>query len=337
LKVGSTFEDSGLGLWITPIASNTFGNDRWIDVAISKTRPANLPAPQAGAGHLLTGRVVDTSGKPIAGALIHNGRLPRNYDYASANSDANGNYSLAMSATGTYVPGIYLYGYRLISPAPNASASVPGSMDFVLEALPRVSVTGANSVVEGQSATFTLTRTGSTAEPLPIRYQFTGNTDVADFQQSVEVTIPAGQNSVQINVPITADSNDEAAELLTLHVINPSQFQRDGVMYCYPGWELRAIGDVTSWYQTDPPYVTFADSAATISIIDGNSLRLALTAQDGLDLFGPLGSKFQIEISSDLRSWNLFASGTIEHSPTVVPVPPTVGNAPRFYRGRLAP
>lgn len=336
LKVGSTFEDPGLGLWITPSATNASGTNRWVDVAISKTRPTNLPSSAPSTGYLLTGRVVDTSANPLANVLINNGLAPGNYQYASTRSDENGNFSLALLAPGTFVPTVSLYGYRLASPAMNTSATVPGSIDFILKPLPRVSIATQDTVAPGQTATFSFSRTGANDEPLQIAIQFSGGADLAFLPRELTITIPDGEASAQLNVLMRTNSLAEPASL-TLHAINANQFQREAITFYYPGWEMRTVAGITNWFQTDPPYATLADASATIRVESADSLRLAVTEPDRLSVYGPFGRVFRVEISSDLLSWKAFATGAIQESSTHIPLPSLAGNERYFFRAFLLP
>jgi acetyl esterase/lipase len=86
---------------------------------------------------------------------------------------------------------------------------------------PAVSVTAAADASEaGTAGRFTISRTGSTAAPLTVRWALAGTaTAGSDFTAPVEsATIPAGAASVNVNVTPVADSLVEGDETIELHL-----------------------------------------------------------------------------------------------------------------------
>lgn len=356
LGIGRAFDDPGLGLSITPVA---YGAE-WIDVAIDfnagAKAAANAPVPPMFPTDLkITGRVIDTSGHPLPNCRVHTGRIIRRVgdrgDFDSELTDTNGFYSLPVfDASQPFTIGASIYGYKAVGGIDEQTVTVPASgvasnVNFTFEPLPRITITAPQQLIEGQSSVFKISRTGDTTAPMEVSWQTTGTADFFDYTGPSgigSVTIPAG--SASTTLPITAGLSDgiAPAKTITLHAIISSSMQRGEVTYFYPGWELRNASDEQNWFQTDPPYATFADAEATIELLDtadpsANRVELAnFGATMALQIFAPIGRAVRVEISSDLRNWQIIATNTVTTSPFSFPLPLGSQSA-RFYRTETQP
>ncbi|MEU8223226.1 S8 family serine peptidase [Kribbella sp. NPDC048915] len=131
-------------------------------------------APRTGAG-LLTGKVVDASGTPIAGASL---AAP---DSSTAKTDADGNYELYLDA-GNHRVTVQAFGYGTQSYDATISAKTTTTKDFTLAVTPRATLSGlvrdgsghgwplyAKLTVDGVAgAWYTKPATGRYAIDLPI-------------------------------------------------------------------------------------------------------------------------------------------------------------------------
>lgn len=244
-----------------------------------------------------TGRIVDATGRPLVGARVHNGLIDAaafdRSDFYSTETDSNGEFSINGSFGGAS-----LYGYRAVS-------------DFVFEPLPRVWISAPKTLRQGATSVATIHRSGPVDQPLAVRWRST----VVPIDLSG--TIPAGASS------LTVDISAPVADSMTLQVLVPNRFVREGVTYCYPGWEL-ANG---KWRQTDPPYVAMENSTATIGLIDPAASPLEVDAtREGLAVSGPAGWEVEIEFSKDLVEWR-------HHSTATLPAQ-VITSGSGFYRAR---
>lgn len=266
----------------------------------------------------IKGRVIDAAGDPVPDARVHNGRVNivpgDRSDFFSTHTDSAGHFIIPADDAAPVVPGSYRYGYRSITP--ERAVAPGGEITLVLEILPRVSVSAPAIVRPGEPVPFTITRSGSVSESLEVWWQG-ASPGVA--------TIPSGQRSTIVYL---TDSE-------MLNIVIPSQFLHEGVTHYYPGYELR--GD--KWFQTDPPYVTFEDAFAAVQIVDDTEHRLAFgetfSGEKRLEVFGPMGRIFQVDVSFDLVSWLPYVTNKIEFHPTAVSIPQAFADPARFYRSRL--
>jgi hypothetical protein len=94
--------------------------------------------------------------------------------------------------------------------------------------LPFVSITGGNYVPEGDYATLTVSRTGSGIQldkALDVSLEISGNASQGtDYSFPSTVTIPAGQNSVQVDFDALADTETDPDEIATIAVKENSQY-----------------------------------------------------------------------------------------------------------------
>jgi putative intracellular protease/amidase/inorganic pyrophosphatase len=112
-----------------------------------------------------------------------------------------------------------------------ASATVNMTSDDAAPVLPTVTIvaTDANAAERNRdSATFTVTRTGSTAVALLVNYAVTGSaTRGRDYDAlSGSVVIPAGQSSATVTVRPIDDTAIEANETVVLTLANAAAYQR---------------------------------------------------------------------------------------------------------------
>jgi len=113
------------------------------------------------------------------------------------------------------------------------SGSAVGFIDDNDQTVPTVSIssTQPNANEEGAVAgTFTITRSGSSPQPLTVFYSVNGSgagnipnaaTNGVDFQQlSGQAVIPAGVSSVTVNVVPIDDSENEPEERIVIQLVN---------------------------------------------------------------------------------------------------------------------
>ena len=101
-------------------------------------------------------------------------------------------------------------GYRLGTPS-SATVTVWDS-DFV----PTVSVADADAVTEGETVTFTLTRSGNRVRTFTVAYETTSSGDFGAATGAGTATFPANDAAVQVSVATTDDSVHEAHGSVTL-------------------------------------------------------------------------------------------------------------------------
>jgi N-acetylneuraminic acid mutarotase len=107
----------------------------------------------------------------------------------------------------------------------NAAGSFNNRICFVEiqsdENLPAVSIAASGDATEsGNSGGFTISRTGSTHDPLTINYMIGGSAEEGTDYESLggSVIIPAGQNSVEVSIDPIDDLLAEESESVTLTV-----------------------------------------------------------------------------------------------------------------------
>ena len=123
-------------------------------------------------------------------------------------------------------------------------ATLTSAPTAAVAGLPRPSVTVASDgdVTEGDTVTFTLTRTGDLAQTLGVAYEVAATGDFGVTTSASTATFPANSSTVQVSVATTGDSTHEAHGSVTL--------------------------TLTADTGADPAYVLGAPSTATAAVED---------------------------------------------------------------------
>ena len=192
--------------------------------------------------------------------------------------------------------------------------SSPDTVTLIATAVPEVTLVATDSDASEtgpDTATFTVTRTGPTTNPLTVLYGITGTaTNGADYQTlSGSVVIPANQVSATIIVTPIDDPNDEGPESVVLN-LTPHAAYTIGT----PGIANATIADndvVVSVVATDPNASEIGpDTGAFTFTRSGGDVTQDLlvhvqrggTATNGLDYVGIGGSTFFVTIPANQTS-----------------------------------
>jgi hypothetical protein len=180
------------------------------------------PSTFAITGHVLAG----ASG--VQGVRVHNGQSGGSY--RGTYSDSDGAYILANLAAGAVTVSAADPSYVLTAGFTNPVTVGPAASgkDFSAVRVDEVSIaaTDANAAeTGGDTGTFRITRTGSTAADLAVAFTTSGSaTRTSDYTLAVggtavtagTVTIPAGQAAVDVTLTAVNDGIAEGAETATL-------------------------------------------------------------------------------------------------------------------------
>ena len=134
-----------------------------------------------------------------------------------------GDADISGATSKTYVPvfadtGATLKVQVTVTDDEDHQATFTSAPTTAVAALPRPSVTVASDgdVTEGDTVTFTLTRTGDTAQTLDVAYETTASGDFGVTSLSGTATFLANSSTVQVTVPTTDDTTHEAHGSVTL-------------------------------------------------------------------------------------------------------------------------
>jgi hypothetical protein len=276
-------------------------------------------------GYRISGRVLTSEGKPVAGARVHNGIS----DAGSSEhrslftfTDSGGAYTLTDVQPGEYTPGAFLFGYAMARRSPLSVIDHDlTNVDFVATELPRVSVTAPAEIREeiGLTNLFLLTRTGPVEQPLTVSYGLSGTAAAGgDYVRPfiTRAVIPAGASSTFVTMNIIDDLNIELNETIILDISYPTQDQRTdplGNSYTvyFPGWELFDNAGILNWVQTDPTYIPGEGAFASVILKDNDAMDMPQTLSITLNSDGHLDvnisanpeSRIVLESSSDFKMW----------------------------------
>ena len=147
--------------------------------------------------------------------------------------------------------------------------------------LPTVTVSGDGAVTEGAGASFTVSRTGGTAEALTVLLAVSEDTSggrdfvAADDEGSQQVVIQAGQSEATLTVPTTADSVDEPDGTVTLALRTSSAYTRGA-----PSSGTVAVSDDDGATPPPPPVLPAITVAAAADgpVTEGGTLSFTLRA-----------------------------------------------------------
>ncbi len=210
-------ESSPITTWITPFQT---GNLAPIDAA------GNTTATALNIG-------------PLTGTAIFRDRIDANdsEDYFRFTLDSS--YDVTLAISGLFPSSVELLNSAgtVLTNTTNLSAGTyfvrvfGGSGDYTLAltatappappppSLPVVTISGFTNASEpNTNGSFTITRTGNSAQALSVSYAIGGTaTPGTDYQTlGTNVVIPAGQSSITISVTVNDDSEEEEEETVTL-------------------------------------------------------------------------------------------------------------------------
>ncbi|MBC2680807.1 immunoglobulin-like domain-containing protein, partial [Pseudomonas baltica] len=155
-----------------------------------------------------------------------------------------------------------------------------------------IGLTGDASVTEGQSATYTLTLSNPTNvdTQITLNLSYGGTASRSDFQgpDTITVTIPRGQTSVQFQLPILDDSLVEGRENVVVTIATPTGDNFESLVV-----DPQASSVDTTIIDNDAPVVGDNDGVPgnkltgtedTVLALDWASFNIQPTANPGLDL-----------------------------------------------------
>ncbi|MBL9139157.1 MAG: carboxypeptidase regulatory-like domain-containing protein [Verrucomicrobiales bacterium] len=253
----------------------------------------------------ITGRVVDPTGRPVAGVRVHNGVLRAvggGRSLATTLTDSEGRYILTGLVPGTYTNGAYHLGYSVRRLPPVAvEASDLNGLDFVAVPLPEVQAEALSEVPEsaGYATLFKIKRSGAVDAPLTVFYRLVGTASAgSDYVRPLvdRVVIPAGSSEVSLALDLFDDGVAEGDETIRLEIQAPTQAIRvdpQGNLYTvyYPGWEYLEVDGLMQWVLTEPSYLPVRTNHDTVVVRDNDVAReqiVSVTADDLIAIEQPI-------------------------------------------------
>ena len=154
------------------------------------------------------------------------------------------------------------------TPTPTATATGTATPTATPGPLPAVTISAARATVsEGQSARFTVTRTGATGSALTVALRVSETGTMLTSTPPASVTIPAGAESAALDIPTENDSRDELDSVVTATVTAGANYTAGS-----PASATVTVED------NDPaalPEVTIA--AVSVSVSEGQRARFTVT------------------------------------------------------------
>jgi hypothetical protein len=202
----------------------------------------------------VAGRVIATDGTPVEGVRVYDALTGTSY--RAAFTDTDGYYVLANLARGNYTLSAAKYGYALTARGwsnPIIVGPDLNGQDWTAAPSPVLSVTASDPGAAesgADSGVFTLSRTGSVAAALTVKFNLSGTAAYpSDFALSPtptqgaswQLVIPAGVGSLSIVLTPVSDASVEGPETATMTLFE------------------------------DPAYVLGSFSEATVTIADGQA------------------------------------------------------------------
>ena len=210
--------------------------------------------------------------------------------------------------------------------APDAIAAMDAFLDRVLRDLPTTTVaiaaTDGSANENGDAGAFTITRSGSTIDPLTVRLWLAGTTTPGDdvFAVPLFATIPTGQSSLTLPLLPRQDALVEGDEQAVLHVAASDTYRIDHTA----AHAAVALGDddgalglpIVSLQQLDAAATELAGNPGAVRFVRTGSTtaplvvtyELAGTATNGSDFAGlpgtltiPAGSAAALAIVTPLQ------------------------------------
>ena len=216
-----TFANSA-GSFITATATDPDGNTSEFSAAFltATLTPATATTP-VGTPHTVT-FILRVNNVAQAGTTVNFAVSGANQASGTATTNAQGQATFTYTGQNAGTDGIGATGsFGLIS------FSATATKIWTAAAVPIISVNDV-TVTEGNTgtanATFTLTLSRATNGPVTVRFSTRDNEAVAPGDYTAvnrNVTIPAGQTTATVNVPVIGDNIEENNELFTVVLTNP--------------------------------------------------------------------------------------------------------------------
>ncbi|MBI1841235.1 MAG: PKD domain-containing protein [Verrucomicrobia bacterium] len=244
------------------------------------------------------GSVRDENGQPVPNARVAVlGAGNNQYTF----TDTDGTYTLVGLQSGVVTNVAFRYGYEtvpnnFVNPSPVFDASGP-SYDHLAVSLPMVSVQSFGSADESRGspdAKFRFHRQGGDLASDLAVYFAVGGTATVDTDYKIKtngvIVFPKGVDTVDLPFAVVDDKDSEGREYASVQLVLSTNLERYfnyvtnfavtnvdmGVTnittnvlvliqtnnFAVPGWELRTIDGVPTWYQTHPMYVLGNDTAS---------------------------------------------------------------------------
>lgn len=225
----------------------------------------------------ISGRILDATGNPIEGVRVSNGTTSTS-TYRGAFTDSDGQFVITRLSNANYTLAPTLYGFTFTptggwSNPVSVSADVAGA-DFVATPMTVVGwevVDGTLSEAGSDTATIRLSRTGSTNNALIVKYNRSGTaTYTSDYTLApipgatapYSITIPAGQNFVDVTVTPKQDTLSEGPESVMLTLAEDTAYKI--------GWQAEARVDIEDDETPGKPSIYLTSSADNQATETGN-------------------------------------------------------------------
>ena len=204
----------------------------------------------------VSGRVLDSLGVPLPGVRVHNnGAGPA---YRGVYTDSDGNYSLVNLPAGNHMLAAVRYGFNFLPEGwanPVTVSSDLTSRHWTGSLYPPVSVVATdNSATESEqgtdTATFVLSRSGSLAVPVSVKFTLGGTAELFD-----DYTLSAGGSTIPYTVVLPA-----GVATTNITLTPGDEFEREGT----ESVTLTLLDDVGYAVITNTATVTIADSIGRI-------------------------------------------------------------------------
>ena len=239
LTIAAGATTSAGAVTITATGDDEHAPDKIVTVSAMATNAQGVTAPQA-----VTLTIEDDDDSPAAGTVTVTGAATEGETLTADMSgivdadgldnaqyvyqwirtpSGDGDVDIADAAEVTYVAVFADVGATLkvrvtVTDDEGHEATFTSAPTSAVAALSRPSVTVASDrdVTEGDTVSFTLTRTGDTTQPLDVAYALTATGDFGVTTGAGTVTFPANSSTVQVSVSTTNDGVHEVHGLVTL-------------------------------------------------------------------------------------------------------------------------
>ena len=210
----------------------------------------------APAAFQVAGRVTDIQGQPVEGVRIHNGGAGS--AYRGVYTDSDGMYALVNLPEGSHTLFAVKYGYNLLTTGWANPVSVAPSIadrDWTASPYPPLSViatdvSATESEAGSDTATFTITRSGSLDAPLTIKFNVEGTAELFD-----DYTLSAGGSTWPYTFVLPA-----GVAATNILLIPGDEFEREGTETV----TLTLLEDVGYTISTNSATATISDSIGGI-------------------------------------------------------------------------
>jgi hypothetical protein len=216
-NAGSSFNfgGSGVGLTVTPVSglmTNELGATATFTVALDIAPTADvtiaLSSDNTAEGMVTPATLTFTAS---------DWNIPKTVTVTGVGDDVSDGDMLYHVVTGAAMSGDANYSCKVVS-----DVAVTNLDKALLPALSVAASTASTNENSGDSALFTISRTGSTAAPLTVNYLIGGSAVGGDDYDAVgaSVIIPAGSTSVQVQILPKDDGVQEGDESVTLTLLS---------------------------------------------------------------------------------------------------------------------